>query len=46
VSLICWSIWKIDRQYNEDVLAAHIVEDMKLCDLAKLGGVQVVFDPG
>jgi hypothetical protein len=55
VTLICWSIWKqrnartfgnMERQFNEDVLAARIVEDMKLWSLARLGGSVGVDDPG
>jgi hypothetical protein len=36
----------IERHFNEDVLAARILEDMKLWSLARLGGIVGVDDPG
>jgi hypothetical protein len=58
VTLVCWSFWKQrnarifgdqSRQCDEDVLAARIVEDMKLWSMAGLGsgeGGNGVEDPG
>jgi hypothetical protein len=46
VMLICWSIWNqrnarvfgnLNKQCNEDVLAARVLEDMELWSLAGVG---------